>query len=46
LFIAAYVGEMGLQEERADVDPALNEELEETFTQMLERLERGEPALA
>jgi hypothetical protein len=46
LFIAAYVGEMGLQEERADADPALNEELEETFTQMLERLERGEPALA
>lgn len=44
-FIAAYVGEMGLQQERAEADPALNEELEETFTRMLERLERGEPPL-
>jgi hypothetical protein len=45
LLIAAYVGEMRLQQKRAESDPALSEELEETFTQMLERLERGEPPL-
>lgn len=44
-FIAAYVGEMGLQQERAESDPALSEELEETFTRILERLERDEPPL-
>jgi hypothetical protein len=46
LLIAAYVGEIDLQQERAESDPALSEELEETFTRMLERLERNEPPLA
>lgn len=46
LLIAAYLGEFRLQQERAEADPALNKELEGTFTQMLERLERGEPPLA
>lgn len=45
LLIRAYIGEIGLQQRRAESDPALSEELEETFTQMLERLERGEPPL-
>ena len=45
LLIAAYVGEIGLQEKRAEADPALSEELEETFTRILERLERDEPPL-
>jgi len=45
LLTAAYVGEIELQQERAESDPALSEELEETFTRILERLERGEPPL-
>jgi hypothetical protein len=43
LFIAAYVGELGLQEKRAEADLAPSEE---TFAQILEQLERGEPPLA
>lgn len=45
LLIAAYLGEFRLQQERAESDPALSEELEETFTRILERLERDEPPL-
>jgi hypothetical protein len=45
LLIAAYVGELDLQQERAEADPALDEELEGAFTRMLERLERDEPPL-
>jgi hypothetical protein len=45
LLIAAYVGEIDLQQERAEADPALDEELEETFARMLKRLERDEPPL-
>jgi len=45
LLISAYVGETRLQEKCAESDPALSEELEETFTRILERLERDEPPL-
>jgi hypothetical protein len=45
LLISAYVGEIGLQQERAESDPALHEELEDTFTRMLEWLERDESPL-
>jgi len=45
LLIAAYVGEIDLQQKRAESDPALSEELEEIFNRILKRLEHDEPPL-